>query len=126
MSLLEAVSSPESAALHDIEEFGRVASASGFTLAILGLFVAGGFRVRGAAQWTLFALALAVCAFPFVATGHDRWVLIPVGLGAAMDHELIGDAEFGWLLPSSSMMAGFDSDKPDHVLPERWGEPVTP
>ena len=41
-------------------------------------------------------------------------------------HELTGDTEFGWLLPSSSMMAGFDFSEPDYIPPERWGEPETP
>ena len=84
MSLLEAVASTELTVLHDIEQFGRIASASGFTLAVLGLFVASGFRVRGIGQWMLFVLVLAVCAFPFVVTQHDLGTLIPVGLGTAM------------------------------------------
>ena len=84
MSLLEAVSSTRLAALDDIEEFGRIASASGFTLAILGLFLSTGFRVRGVTKWTLFVLVALVCAFPFVATPYKQWALLFVGLGAAM------------------------------------------
>ena len=38
-------------------------------------------------------------------------------------YELTGDAELGWLLPSSSMMAGFDFSKPDYVLPGAGGSP---
>ena len=56
MSLLEAVSSTTLESLHDIEEFGRVASASGFTLAILGLFLSSGFRIRGPTRWALFVV----------------------------------------------------------------------
>ena len=37
-------------------------------------------------------------------------------------YELVGDTEYGWLLPSSSMMAGFDFSEPDYILPERLGE----
>lgn len=84
MSLLEAVSSARLTALHDIEEFGRVASACGFTLAILGLFLSTGFRVTGIGKWILFGLVLAVCAFPFIATPYSRLTLLSVGLGAAM------------------------------------------
>ena len=84
MSLLEAVSSTRLAALDDIEEFGRIASASGFTLAILGLFLSTGFRVRGRAKWTLFVLLVVVCAFPFVATPYKQWTLLLIGLGAAL------------------------------------------
>ena len=32
-------------------------------------------------------------------------------------YELSGNREFGWLLPSSSMMAGFDFSEPDYILP---------
>ena len=84
ISLLEAVASIRLTALHDIEEFGRIASASGFTLAILGLFLSTGFRVHGVGKWILFALVLAVCAFPFVATPYSRLTLLSVALGAAM------------------------------------------
>ena len=41
-------------------------------------------------------------------------------------YELSGGTEFGWLLPSSSMMAGFDFSKPDYILPARPGAPATP
>ena len=84
MSLLEAVSSTTLESLHDIEEFGRIASASGFTLAILGLFLSTGFRVRGGVKWTLFALVVLVCAFPFVVTPYSQWTLLLVGVGTAM------------------------------------------
>ena len=84
MSLLEAVGSTRLSALHDIEEFGRIASASGFTLAVLGFFLSTGFRVRGIWGWVLFALVLAVCAFPFVATPYSRLTLLSVAVGAAM------------------------------------------
>ncbi len=84
MSLLEAVSATRIEALHDVEEFGRMASASGFTLAVLGLFLSTGFMVRGAAKWTLFVVVVLVCAYPFVATPYHQWVLLPLGLGATI------------------------------------------
>ena len=37
--------------------------------------------------------------------------------------ELVGDDDLGWLLPTSSMMAGFDYSEPDYFLPEGWDEP---
>lgn len=36
-------------------------------------------------------------------------------------YELVGDNRLAWLLPSSSMMAGWDFSKPDYLLPERDG-----
>lgn len=33
-------------------------------------------------------------------------------------YELVGDNAFGWLLPTSSMMAGLHHGKPDHNLPD--------
>lgn len=33
-------------------------------------------------------------------------------------YELSGGQELGWLLPTSSIMAGFDYSKPDYILPE--------
>lgn len=33
-------------------------------------------------------------------------------------YELVGGREFGWLLPTSSMIAGFDHSEPDYVLPD--------
>ena len=34
-------------------------------------------------------------------------------------YELSGGRELGWLLPTSSMMAGFDFSEPDYILPDR-------
>jgi len=84
MSLLEAVSRFDSESLHDVEEFGRIASASGFTLAVVGLFASSRFRVRGWAGGILFCLVLTICAFPFIATPHNQWTLLLVGLGALL------------------------------------------
>ena len=41
-------------------------------------------------------------------------------------YELIADTRFGWLVPSSSMLAGFDYSKPDYIVPERWPETERP
>ena len=41
-------------------------------------------------------------------------------------YELTGDAELGWLLPSSRMMAGFDFSEPDYILPGRRGPAASP
>ena len=63
------------------------------------------------------------------ADGQRRRVVVTVGPGrvfAYIDtedgpYELVADARIGWLLPSSSMMAGIDFSKPDYLLPERRG-----
>ena len=34
-------------------------------------------------------------------------------------YELVANRQLGWLLPSSSIMAGFDFSKPDFIVPER-------
>lgn len=36
-------------------------------------------------------------------------------------YELVGDNRLGWLLPTSSMLAGWDFSEPDYLLPEREG-----
>ena len=33
-------------------------------------------------------------------------------------YELVGDTRLGWLLPTSSMLAGWDYQKPDYIVPE--------
>ena len=59
----------------------------------------------------------------------DGWrgrVVVTVGPGGVLayidtplgPHELAGDARLAWLVPSSSMMAGFDFSQPDYILPE--------
>lgn len=84
MSLLEAVSSLDAEALHHVEEFGRIASAFGFTLLVLSPFASSGFQVRGWTRSVLFGLVLMVCAFPFIATPYQQWTLLLVGLGASI------------------------------------------
>ena len=59
--------------------------------------------------------------------GRDRRVVLTVGPGrvfayvdtAAGPYELVANDRLGWLLPSSSMMAGIDFSKPDYLLPDR-------
>ena len=58
--------------------------------------------------------------------GRDRRYVVTVGpahVFAYIDtrrgsYELSGGRELGWLLPASSMMAGFDFSEPDYILPE--------
>ena len=58
--------------------------------------------------------------------GRERRVVVTVGPGrvfayvdtAAGPYELIANDRLGWLLPSSSMMAGIDFSKPDYLLRE--------
>ena len=59
-----------------------------------------------------------------------RWVVTigPAHAFAYIDtprgpYELMGDIEYAWLLPSSSMMAGFDFSEPDYIVPGPWGAP---
>ena len=60
------------------------------------------------------------------AHGHPRRIVVTVGptsLFAFIDtpdgaYELVADSEYGWLLPTSSMMAGLDFSVPDYILPE--------
>ena len=61
-------------------------------------------------------------------TDGKRWrTVVTVGPGrvfayidtATGPYELMGNDRLGWLLPSSSMMAGFDFSEPDYLLPER-------
>lgn len=59
--------------------------------------------------------------------GRERRVVVTVGPGrvfayvdtAAGPYELVANDRLGWLLPSSSMMAGIDFSKPDYLLPDR-------
>ena len=59
------------------------------------------------------------------ADGRKRRFVVTVGPGRvfayvdtpAGPYELIGSDRLGWLLPSSSMMAGIDFSKPDYILP---------
>lgn len=56
--------------------------------------------------------------------GRERRVVVTVGPGrvfayvdtAAGPYELVANDRLGWLLPSSSMMAGIDFGKPDYLL----------
>ena len=58
--------------------------------------------------------------------GRDRRYVVTVGpahVFAYVDtpngpYELSGGRELGWLLPTSSMMAGVDHSEPDYILPE--------
>ena len=59
------------------------------------------------------------------ADGRRRRFVVTVGPGRvfayvdthAGPYELVGNDRLAWLLPSSSMMAGFDFSEPDYILP---------
>ena len=58
--------------------------------------------------------------------GYYRRILVTVGPTSTFafidtpegSYELVADSDYGWLLPTASMMAGFDLSQPDYVLPE--------
>ena len=60
------------------------------------------------------------------ANGNRRRFVVTVGPGrvfayvdtAGGPYELVGNDRMAWLLPSSSMLAGFDFSKPDYILPD--------
>ena len=66
--------------------------------------------------------------------GRNRRFVVTVGpahVFAYIDtprgpYELTGGERLGWLLPTSSMMAGFDFSEPDYILPEGWDGPEAP
>ena len=66
--------------------------------------------------------------------GRQRRVVVTVGpvhVFAYIDtprgpYELSGGQELGWLLPTASMMAGFDFSEPDYILPDQWDGPDAP
>lgn len=61
------------------------------------------------------------------ADGRSRRFVVTVGpmrVFAYIDtahgpYELVGDDRLGWLMPTSSMLAGWDFSEPDYMLPER-------
>ena len=60
------------------------------------------------------------------ADGRSRRFVVTVGPGRvfayidtpAGPYELAGDGQLGWLLPTTSMLAGFDYSQPDYLIPE--------
>ena len=68
------------------------------------------------------------------ADGRERRFVVTVGptrVFAYIDtvegpYELVADTRLGWLLPSSSMLAGIDFNEPDYIIPERPSEPEGP
>lgn len=85
ISLLEVVSrsDPAPGTVHDVEEFGRRASSTGFSLFVAGLFIGTGFIVQGHGRW-VFAVVLAVCISPFVLTEYYRHTLLLVVAGGGL------------------------------------------
>ena len=67
--------------------------------------------------------AVGRIAFPGGRFGRVVVTVGPQSLFAWLDtahgaYELVGDAEIGWLLPRSSIVAGIDFSEPDYQLPE--------
>ena len=68
------------------------------------------------------------------ADGRPRRFVVTVGptrVFAYIDtvegpYELVADTRLGWLLPSSSMLAGIDFSKPDYIIPEPAADPEGP
>ncbi len=58
--------------------------------------------------------------------GQNRRAVVTVGPTRVLayidtpqgSYQLVGDARLGWLLPSSSMMEGWDFSRPDYILPD--------
>ena len=58
------------------------------------------------------------------ADGYPRRIVVTVGPTSAFayidtpegPYELVAGIDYGWLLPTSSMMAGYDFSKPDYIL----------
>ncbi|MCY4060660.1 MAG: hypothetical protein OXG44_22010 [Gammaproteobacteria bacterium] len=69
----------------------------------------------------------AALGFAASADGTPRRFVVTVGptrVFAYLDtaegpYELVADTRSGWLLPSSSMLAGFDYSRPDYIVPQR-------
>lgn len=65
--------------------------------------------------------------------GQRRRFLVTVGPAhvfayidtALGSYELVGGAELGWLIPTSSIMAGFDYGEPDYFLADGLEKPAT-
>ncbi len=70
--------------------------------------------------------SIAASGRTVAADGPGRRFVVTVGPGRvfayidtpAWPYELAADDQLGWLLPSASMMAGFDCGHPDHWPPE--------
>ncbi|MYH14534.1 MAG: hypothetical protein F4149_05100 [Gammaproteobacteria bacterium] len=71
--------------------------------------------------------AVGRIALPGGRSGRVVVTVGPQGLFAWLDttdgpYELLADAEIGWLLPRSSIVAGIDFSQPDYQLPEHLGK----
>ena len=99
------------AELEDIQFFGRIVSASGFTLLVLGLFARHKFQFPTAASWGVFASVAIFCLFPFLlvfgeitAAETIIWGFIPIwglmlvisGKGYAKPPAIIGLILLAW------------------------------
>ncbi len=86
-------------------------------------------RIEEGPDFSRSALGMAAAA-----DGTPRRFVVTVGptrVLAYIDtaegpYELVADTRLGWLVPTSSMLAGFDYSKPDYIIPERWPGPEEP
>lgn len=86
VTLLDVAGSPvaDSQAVHAVADFGRMVSASGFTLLSLGLFSAAGFRLVHLRQRLRYAGLAIVCLIPFVffpPAAQEYLFVVPVLFG---------------------------------------------
>ena len=86
LSLMEAITSPsiDIGTIHGVEQFGRRASSTGFTLAVLGLFLSRDFVIRGLVKWIIFGAIALVCAAPVLITDEYVHTLYFIGTGVVL------------------------------------------
>ena len=86
LSLLEAIAAPsiDEETIHGVEEFGRRASSTGFTLAVLGLFLTRDFVIRGLVKWVVFGAIVLICAVPELITDEYFHTLYFIGAGVVL------------------------------------------
>ena len=86
LSLMEAITAPsiDIGTIHGVEQFGRRASSTGFTLAVLGLFLSRDFVIRGLVKWIIFGAIALVCAAPVLITDEYVHTLYFIGTGVVL------------------------------------------
>ena len=81
--------------IEEIQYYGRIISANGFTLLLLGLFSKSGFRLRQASHWGLALFVIILCSIPVLMIFVEN--LINIFLGKEKT-ETKFDPEMGWAL----------------------------
>ena len=86
LSLMEAIAAVDlvEATIHGVEEFGRRASSTGFTLAVLGVFLTRDFVVRSPVRWVVLGLVALLCAAPVLLTNEFVHTLHFIVIGLAV------------------------------------------